>query len=105
MEALNRPVHIRLHLDCQEICNNLHVIWSIRWNQGQAIRLHQPAQDRGSKGESVRDSGSKISVCRRLNSQQVERTGVFVAVTAFLLLGIAGYVFLLGRIEPIPNPA
>jgi len=30
---------------------------------------------------------------------------VFVAVTAFLLLGIAGYVFLLGRIEPIPNPA
>jgi len=29
----------------------------------------------------------------------------FTAATAFLLLGIAGYVFLLGRIEPIPLPA
>jgi ACS family D-galactonate transporter-like MFS transporter len=29
----------------------------------------------------------------------------FVAATLFLLLGIAGYVFLLGRIEPIPDPA
>jgi MFS family permease len=28
----------------------------------------------------------------------------FVAATAFLLLGIAGYVFLLGRIEAIPEP-
>ncbi len=31
--------------------------------------------------------------------------GAFVAATAFLLLGIAGYVFLLGRIEAIPDPA
>ena len=29
----------------------------------------------------------------------------FTAAAAFLLLGIAGYVFLLGRIEPIPLPA
>jgi MFS family permease len=29
----------------------------------------------------------------------------FVAATVFLLVGIAGYVFLLGRIEPIPEPA
>jgi MFS family permease len=29
----------------------------------------------------------------------------FVAAAAFLLLGIAGYVFLLGRIEAIPEPA
>ncbi|MGA9594490.1 MAG: hypothetical protein WBS18_15435, partial [Candidatus Acidiferrales bacterium] len=28
----------------------------------------------------------------------------FVAATAVLLIGIAGYVFLLGRIEPIPDP-
>jgi sugar phosphate permease len=31
--------------------------------------------------------------------------GAFVAATAFLLLGIAGYIFLLGRIEAIPEPA
>jgi ACS family D-galactonate transporter-like MFS transporter len=29
----------------------------------------------------------------------------FVAATAFLFVGIAGYVFLLGRMEPIPEPA
>jgi MFS transporter, ACS family, D-galactonate transporter len=29
----------------------------------------------------------------------------FAAATLFLLIGIAGYVFLLGRIEPIPDPA
>lgn len=28
----------------------------------------------------------------------------FVAATAILLLGIAGYIFLLGKIEPIPEP-
>jgi hypothetical protein len=27
-----------------------------------------------------------------------------VTATVILLLGIAGYVFLLGRIEPIPEP-
>jgi MFS family permease len=32
-------------------------------------------------------------------------SGAFVGATAFLLLGIAGYIFLLGRIEPIPDPA
>ncbi len=29
----------------------------------------------------------------------------FIAATAFLLVGIAGYVFLLGRMEKIPDPA
>jgi ACS family D-galactonate transporter-like MFS transporter len=29
----------------------------------------------------------------------------FAAATLFLLIGIGGYVFLLGRIEPIPDPA
>jgi MFS transporter, ACS family, D-galactonate transporter len=29
----------------------------------------------------------------------------FFAAAAFLLIGIAGYLFLLGRIEPIPDPA
>jgi MFS-type transporter involved in bile tolerance (Atg22 family) len=32
-------------------------------------------------------------------------SGAFIGATAFLLLGIAGYVFLLGRIEAIPDPA
>jgi len=32
-------------------------------------------------------------------------SGAFIGATAFLLLGIAGYIFLLGRIEPIPDPA
>jgi MFS family permease len=32
-------------------------------------------------------------------------SGAFVAAAAFLLVGIAGYIFLLGRIEPIPDPA
>jgi ACS family D-galactonate transporter-like MFS transporter len=31
--------------------------------------------------------------------------GAFIAATVFLLLGIAGYVFLLGRMDPIPEPA
>jgi len=31
--------------------------------------------------------------------------GAFIGATAFLVLGIAGYVFLLGRIEAIPEPA
>ena len=31
-------------------------------------------------------------------------SGAFVAAAAFLLLGIAGYVFLLRGMEPIPEP-
>ncbi len=31
--------------------------------------------------------------------------GAFIGATAFLVLGIGGYVFLLGRIEAIPDPA
>jgi len=31
--------------------------------------------------------------------------GAFIAATVFLLLGIAGYVFLLGNMNPIPDPA
>ena len=32
-------------------------------------------------------------------------SGAFIGATAFLILGIAGYLFLLGRIEAIPDPA
>ena len=30
--------------------------------------------------------------------------GAFGAAAVFLLIGVMGYVFLLGRIEPIPEP-
>jgi MFS transporter, ACS family, D-galactonate transporter len=32
-------------------------------------------------------------------------SGAFVAATVFLVIGIAGYAFLLGRMQPIPDPA
>jgi MFS-type transporter involved in bile tolerance (Atg22 family) len=32
-------------------------------------------------------------------------SGAFIAATAFLLIGIIGYIYLLGRIEPIPSAA
>src|SRR5260370_19468833 len=32
-------------------------------------------------------------------------SGAFIGATAFMLLVFEGYVFLLGRIEPIPDPA
>jgi hypothetical protein len=32
-------------------------------------------------------------------------SGAFIAAAAFLLVGIAGYILLLGRIEPIAEPA
>jgi len=31
-------------------------------------------------------------------------SGAFAAATVFLLIGIAGYVFLLGNMAPIPDP-
>jgi MFS-type transporter involved in bile tolerance (Atg22 family) len=31
-------------------------------------------------------------------------SGAFVGATVFLLIGIAGYVFLLGNMAPIPDP-
>jgi ACS family D-galactonate transporter-like MFS transporter len=31
-------------------------------------------------------------------------TSAFVTATAILLFGVAGYIFLLRRIEPIPEP-
>jgi ACS family D-galactonate transporter-like MFS transporter len=67
--------------------------------------------------ESVGTLGGIINFCTQLSAIAapiltgyiVQSThsfsGAFIAATAFLLLGIAGYVFLLGRIEQIPEPA
>jgi sugar phosphate permease len=67
--------------------------------------------------ESVGTLGGILNLCNQLagiaapilTGYIVQSThsfsGAFIAATAFLLLGIAGYIFLLGRIEPIPDPA
>ncbi len=66
--------------------------------------------------ESVGTLGGIINFCNQLSAIAapiltgyiVQAThsfsGAFVGAAAFLLLGIAGYVFLLGRMEPIPDP-
>jgi ACS family D-galactonate transporter-like MFS transporter len=66
--------------------------------------------------ESVGTLGGILNLCNQLagiaapvvTGYVVQLThsfsGAFIAATAFLLVGIAGYVFLLGRIEPIPEP-
>src|SRR6266853_3775851 len=66
--------------------------------------------------ESVGTLGGIINFCNQLSAIAapiltgyiVQAThsfsGAFVGAAAFLLLGIAGYVFMLGRIEPIPDP-
>jgi MFS family permease len=67
--------------------------------------------------ESVGTLGGILNLCNQLagiaapvvTGYVVQAThsfsGAFIAATAFLLVGIAGYVFLLGRIEAIPDPA
>jgi sugar phosphate permease len=66
--------------------------------------------------ESVGTLGGILNLCNQLagiaapviTGYVVQAThsfsGAFIAATAFLLVGISGYVFLLGRIEPIPEP-
>lgn len=67
--------------------------------------------------ESVGTLGGILNLCNQLagiaapvvTGYVVQAThsfsGAFMVATAFLLIGIAGYVFLLGPIEPIPQPA
>ena len=66
--------------------------------------------------ESVGTLGGILNLCNQLagiaapviTGYVVQAThsfsGAFIAATAFLLVGISGYVFLLGRIEPISEP-
>jgi ACS family D-galactonate transporter-like MFS transporter len=67
--------------------------------------------------ESVGTLGGIMNVCSQFSAISApiltgyivaathSYAGAFVAATVFLLVGIAGYVFLLGRIESIPEPA
>jgi MFS transporter, ACS family, D-galactonate transporter len=66
--------------------------------------------------ESVGTLGGILNLCNQLagiaapvvTGYVVQAThsfsGAFIAATGFLLVGIAGYILLLGRIEPIPEP-
>ena len=66
--------------------------------------------------ESVGTLGGILNLCNQLagiaapvvTGYVIQAThsfsGAFIAATVFLLIGIAGYVFLLGRIESIPEP-
>jgi len=66
--------------------------------------------------ESVGTLGGILNLCNQLagiaapvvTGYVVQAThsfsGAFIAATVFLVIGIAGYIFLLGRIEPIPEP-
>jgi ACS family D-galactonate transporter-like MFS transporter len=67
--------------------------------------------------ESVGTLGGILNFCNQLSAiaapivtgYMVAAThsysGAFIAAAAFLLVGIGGYIFLLGRIEAIPEPA
>jgi sugar phosphate permease len=67
--------------------------------------------------ESVGTLGGILNFCNQLSAIAApiftgyivatthSYAGAFVATAAFLLLGIAGYIFLLGSIEAIPEPA
>jgi MFS transporter, ACS family, D-galactonate transporter len=67
--------------------------------------------------ESVGTVGGIINFCSQLSAIAApiatgyivyatkSFSGAFVAATVFLVIGIAGYAFLLGRMQPIPDPA
>ena len=67
--------------------------------------------------ESVGTVGGILNLCNQLSGiaapiftgyiveSSHSFSGAFIGATAFLVLGILGYVFLLGRIEAIPDPA
>ncbi|HEX6466839.1 MAG TPA: MFS transporter [Terriglobales bacterium] len=67
--------------------------------------------------ESVGQVGGILNFCNQLSAIAApiitgyivaathSFAGAFIAATAFLLVGIAGYVLLLGRMEKIPDPA
>ena len=67
--------------------------------------------------ESVGTVGGIINFCNHLSAISApiatgyivaathSFAGAFVAAAVFLIIGIAGYVFLLGNMQPIPEPS
>ena len=71
--------------------------------------LISPRESVGTLGGAVNSCGQVAAICAPIvTGYIVSRThsfaAAFVTATVILLLGIAGYIFLLGRIEPIPEP-
>jgi ACS family D-galactonate transporter-like MFS transporter len=71
--------------------------------------LIAPRESVGTLAGAVNFSGQLGAICAPIiTGYMVAAThsfaAAFITATAILLLGIVGYVFLLGRIEPIPEP-
>jgi MFS transporter, ACS family, D-galactonate transporter len=71
--------------------------------------LIAPRESVGSLGGMVNFCGQVSAICAPIITGYIASAlhsfaWAFATATAILLFGIAGYVFLLGRIEPIPEP-
>jgi len=71
--------------------------------------LIAPRESIGTLAGAVNLCGQIAAICAPIVTGYIVSAShsfaaAFVTATAILLLGIAGYVFLLGRIEPIPEP-
>ncbi|MGA9888598.1 MAG: MFS transporter, partial [Candidatus Acidiferrales bacterium] len=71
--------------------------------------LIAPRESVGRLGGIVNFSGQLAAISAPIVTGYVAAithsfASAFIAATAILLLGIAGYIFLLSRIEPIPEP-
>jgi ACS family D-galactonate transporter-like MFS transporter len=71
--------------------------------------LIAPRETVGTVGGIVNFSGQIAAICAPIVTGYIAQgtrsfAAAFATATVILLLGIAGYVFLLGRIEPIPEP-
>jgi ACS family D-galactonate transporter-like MFS transporter len=71
--------------------------------------LIAPRESVGTLAGAVNLCGQIAAICAPIVTGYIVSAShsfaaAFVTATAILLLGIAGYVFLLGRIEPIPEP-
>jgi MFS transporter, ACS family, D-galactonate transporter len=72
--------------------------------------LIAPRESVGALGGAVNFSGQIAAISAPIITGYIVSgthsfAAAFVTATVILLLGIVGYVFLLGRIEPIPEPA
>ena len=71
--------------------------------------LISPRESVGTLASIVNFCGQLAAICAPIVTGYIVSgthsfAAAFVTATAILLLGIAGYIFLLGRIEPIPEP-
>jgi MFS transporter, ACS family, D-galactonate transporter len=72
--------------------------------------LISPRESVGTLASVVNFCGQLAAICAPIVTGYIVSgthsfAAAFVTATAILMLGIAGYIFLLGRIEPIPEPS